>query len=300
MAGAVNYTYKIEKPELIDTIIGQNTLYLTLNQFAKQTNSFDTWVKVTGTNGNCVASDSILFHVIIQPNDHIANAARLFLGRNAGFSNRCATVETDEPNPPSSGCVGNLSWCPDFKPTKSLLDNSVWFTFDSPGNGIVTINTSGFDNQIAVYEASDFRDILKGDRKKYNMIAANDNRSLGDKTALIENLKLAPGKQYWLQLDGNNSAIGDITIDLLSSSLDAFVFPNPSKGVFNINIFHPDMGIADLSVSDLNGRMLFSKQYKVELNSTQFNFDLSGYPKGIYILRVKSNGLTTSKKIIYY
>lgn len=300
VAGAVNYTYKIEKPELIDTTTGQNTLYLTLNQFAKQTESFDTWVKVTGTNGNCVASDSILFHVIIQPNDHIANAARLFLGRNTGFSNRCATVESEEPNPPSSGCVGSLSWCPDFKPTKSLLDNSVWFTFNSPANGIVSINTSGFDNQIAVYEASDFKDILLGDRKKYNMIAANDNRSSGDKTALIENLKLNPGKQYWLQLDGNNAAVGDITIDLLSNSLDAFVFPNPSKGIFNINIFHPDMGIADLSVSDLNGRMLFSKQYKVELNSTQFSFDLTGYPKGIYILRIKSNGLTTSKKIIYY
>lgn len=298
--GAVNYSFKIGNPELIDTTIRSNTLYLTLNRYSNNNKSFDTWVKVTGTNGRCIASDSILLHVIIQENDQIANAAKLFLGRNTEYSNKCATVEINEPNPPSSGCLAKNSWCPDFKPTKSLLDNSIWFTFAAPENGIITINTYGFDNQIAVYEATDYQGILSNDKKQYSMVAANDNRSNSDKTALIENLVLEPGRQYWLQVDGNNGSFGNVTIDLVGSSLEAFVFPNPSNGIFNINIFHPDFGLAEAFVTDLNGRILFSKEYDINMHSTQFNFNLAGYPKGIYILKVNLNGLSVSKKLIHF
>ncbi|MBA4410609.1 MAG: hypothetical protein C0397_14455 [Odoribacter sp.] len=298
--GAVNYSFKIDKPELIDTTIHSNTLFLSLNPAANYTKSFDTWVKVTGTNGHCIASDSILLHVIIQPNDNVIHASKLFLGRNTGYSNKCATPEMNEPNPPSSGCLAKKSWCPDFTSGRSLIDNSVWFTFISPSNGLVTINTYGFDDQIAVYEAENYSSILSGDRRQYSLIAANDNRSNSDKTAIIENLELDPGKQYWLQVDGHNAAYGNIIIDLLSNSLEAVVFPNPSSGSFNLNLFHPKTGIADLSVSDLKGRELFSRQFKVSVNSTQFDFDLAGYPKGIYVLRVNLNGTGLSKKLIYF
>jgi len=298
--GAVAYSFKIDRPELIDTTIRSNTLFLTLKPFANYTQSFDTWVKVTGTNGHCVASDSILLHIIIQPNDNIENAAKLFLGRNTGYSNKCATAEVSEPNPPSAGCLLEKNWCPDFKPGKSLLDNSIWFTFVSPSNGRITINTNGFDNQIAVYEGSTYRSILSGDKRQYTLLAANDNRSSNDKNAMIEDLVLDPGKQYWLQVDGNNAAYGNITIDLLGNSLEAVVFPNPSAGRFNVNLFHPDPGIADVSVIDINGRKLFSKQYQVNMDSTQFNFDLNSYPKGIYFFRVHLNGLSLSKKLVYF
>ena len=298
--GAVNYSFKIENPELIDTTIRSNTLYLTLNRYTNNTKSFDSWVKVTGTNGHCIASDSILLHIIIQPNDNIANATKLYLGRNSRYTNKCATAEVSEPYPPSLGCLVKKSWCPDFKPSKSLIDNSIWFTFVSPSNGMITINTTGFDNQIAVYESSSYRGIVSNDKKQYSLVAANDNRSNSDKTALLEDLALEPGKQYWLQVDGNNAAFGNVTIDLVGNSLEALVFPNPSNGIFNINIFHPDYGTADASVYDLNGRILFSKQYQVNMYSTQFNFDLAGYPKGIYILRVNLNGLSVSKKLIYF
>lgn len=298
--GAVAYRFEIDRPELIDAEISSNSVFLTLKSSANYTKSFDTWVKVTGTNGHCIASDSILLHIIIQPNDNIANATKLFLGRNSGYTNKCATDEVNEPYPPSVGCLVKKSWCPDFKPTKSLIDNSIWFTFVSPSNGMITINTTGFDNQIAVYESSNYRGIVSNDKKQYSLVAANDNRSNSDKTALLEDLALEPGKQYWLQVDGNNAAYGNVTIDLVGNSLEALVFPNPSNGIFNINIFHPDHGTADASVYDLNGRILFSKQYQVNMYSTQFNFDLKKYPKGIYILRINLNGLSVSKKLIHF
>jgi PKD repeat protein len=299
-SGAVKYSFKVEKPELIDTTVRANTLFLTLNPHSNNTQSFDAWVKTTGTNGNCTASDSILLHIIIQPNDNISHAAKLFLGRNTGYSNKCATTEMNEPNPPSTGCLVKNSWCPDLKPTRTLLDNSIWFTFTAPSNGMVTINTSGFDDQIAVYKASSYSDVLSDNKRLYKLIAANDNRSINDKTAALENMILDPGAQYWLQVDGNNGAYGNITIDLLSNSLQAIIFPNPSKGFFNLNLSSPYQGSADVSIIDLNGRKLFSKQYQVSLDSTQFDFDLTGYPKGIYIFMVTINGAHVSKKLVLF
>lgn len=298
VGGAVSYQFKIDKPELVDTTIQGNTILLTLNPTADYYQSFNTWVKVTGTNGNCMASDSILLHVIIQPNDLIRNAARLHLGRNTGYTNVCASAESNEPNPPSSGCLVKRSWCPDLTSGKSLIDNSIWFSFISPENGFVTINTYGFDNQIAVYEASSYSDIMSGDRRFYSLKAANDNRSGSDKTAIIENLELDAGKKYWLQVDGHHAASGNLIIDLLSNTLEAVVFPNPSSGIFNLNIFHPKPGVADWSVSDLNGRILLEKQIKVSVNTTRFEFSLSSFPKGVYIMKVSLNGLSLSKKLI--
>lgn len=297
--GAVAYRFAMDRPELIDTTVNSNTLSLNLRPFTNINKSFDTWIKVTGINGTCMATDSILLHVIIQPNDNVSNAARLHLGRNTGFTNKCGTVEQNEPNPPSSGCLVAKSWCPDFKQGRGLLDNSVWFTFISPSNGTITINTSGFDDQIAVYEAATFQNLISGDKRQYVVVAANDNRSAVDRTALLENVALDPGKQYWLQVDGNNAAFGDLTIDLESNALEAMVFPNPSNGVFRLNVFHPEGGMAEISVCDLNGKLVISKHVQVNLNATQFDFDLTGHPKGIYILNVKLNGSAVTKKLVY-
>jgi len=296
--GAVIYNFETNKPDLIETETRLNTALLTLKSVDKQNESFNTWLKVTGTNGLCVEADSILLHVIIQPNDNVANAAKLLLGRNTGFSNQCATAEINEPNPPSAGCTVKKGWCPDLRPDNSLLDNSIWFSFVSPSNGNITINTYGFDDQIAVYQASAPQSILSADKRQFTLIAANDNRSNSDKTSLLEDLALEPGKQYWLQVDGNNAAYGDLIIDILGNSLDAVVFPNPSTGVFNLNLFHPDAGVADVSVNSINGREIFARQYKVNVNSTRFDFDLTGFPKGIYILKVRLNDSEMSKKIV--
>ena len=295
--GAVTYDFRIDKTDVIDTKFSFDTLLMTLNASADNTKSFDTWVRVVGTNGSCTASDSLLLHVIIQPNDNIANAAKLHLGRNTGYSNECATVEKNEPSPALS-CLDENSWCPNPSGSYRILNNSVWFTFVSPSSGLITINTSGFDNQIAVYKAPSYQSILMENNSDFTILAANDNRSATDKTALIKNLVLEPGKQYWLQVDGDVGIYGDIVIDLLSNSLE--VFPNPSKGIFNMVVSNQEAGIASVAVSDLNGRKLFTKQYPVNLTSNKFDIDLSDFSRGIYLLNVQINGSTLSKKLVLF
>ena len=296
--GAISYDYKIDQPGRIETKSNADTLFLTLNPTVAILKSFDTWVKVIGTNGMCNATDSLLLHIIIQPNDNIRDAAKLHLGRNMGYSNQCATVETNEPHPTASVCMAKNNWCPPPSDTYKILNNSVWFTFLAPSNGGLTINTDGFDDQIAVYEALTDSSKLSGINSRYKLLAANDNRSYADHTALLENLVLQPGKEYLLQVDGNDAAFGDLVIDLLSNSLE--VFPNPSKGIFKLIVSNPDAGISDVSVSDLNGRKLLVRQYNVSLDANQFNIDLSGCGKGIYLLNVRMNGYNLSKKLVIW
>ena len=294
--GALNYSFEVGETQLIDTEVHSDSLLLTLNASANGASSFDTWVKVVGTFGTCSSSDSILLHVVIQPNDNIANATRLSLGRNTGFSNQCATVETNEPSPPSSGCLSDNNWCPDSTSSVSVLNNSIWFNFISPSNGVVTIRTTGFDDQIAVYQASSYNSILSGSSGQYTLIAANDNNSSSDNAAMIENLILEPEKQYWLQLDGNNAAFGNVTVDLLSNSLE--VFPNPSDGFFNLLISNPYPGRADVNIYNMQGQKVYATQFIVSINSNTFSIDISGIAKGVYLLSVEMNGVVLSKKLV--
>ncbi|HET6556104.1 MAG TPA: T9SS type A sorting domain-containing protein, partial [Prolixibacteraceae bacterium] len=296
--GAVDYDFKIDKPGIIDIQSKADTVYMTMKDFVNITHSFDTWVKVTGTNGTCMATDSMLVHVVVQPNDQIANAAPLQLGRNAGFSSHCATVENNEPHPWATGCTAPDSWCPNLSGEYNVLDNSIWFKFRSPSHGGITISTNGYDSQIAVYEASVNEYPSSGKKIQYNLLSANDNRSISDFTAQIENLMLVPGKEYLLQVDGNNAAYGDLVIDLISNSLE--VWPNPSSGKINVVVSNPGQGIADVVISDLNGKRLFERKYNVNLSNNSFSADLSGFAKGLYVLSVRINGSQHSKKLVIW
>ncbi|HEY3370491.1 MAG TPA: T9SS type A sorting domain-containing protein [Prolixibacteraceae bacterium] len=296
--GAAYFDFKLEKAALIETKQKGDTLFMTLNPAANTMNSCDSWLKVVGTNGACIASDSMLIHIKILQNDNLVNATRLHLGRNTGYSNQCATDEKNEAHPYSTGCLTPDSWCPDKKGDYNVVDNSIWFTFIAPSHGKLTINTHGFDNQIAVYETSMDSSKLMGRKIQYIMLAANDDRSNTDNTALIENLALQPGKEYLLQVDGNDGAYGDLVIDLLSQSLE--VYPNPSTGRFKLIVSNPDAGMAEVIVSDLNGKRLFARQYPVTLDSNQLDIDLSGYVRGIYLLNVRMNGLNLSKKLVLW
>lgn len=292
--GAFNYSFDVSEKSKIDTRVSADTLFLTLSKSAIGGSSFDTTVKVTGTHGTCSGTSAVLLHVIVQPNDNTTNPAALSPGRNVGFSNRCATVQTSEPAPSSGGCLVENNWCPKPSGKSSVLDNSLWFSFIAPSTGVITIDTKGFNDQIAVYEAETENSLLTSG--KYTLMAANDDRSATDQTAMIENLQLVPGKKYWLQVDGNNAASGDLTIDLISNSLE--VYPNPSSGIFNMVISTPVDGTAKVVLFGIQGQKLLEEHYPVSLTSNKFLLDLSGFAKGMYLLNVEMNGYNRSKKLI--
>ena len=125
-----------------------------------------------------------------------------------GFTNQFATSEAGEVDPGAgtgqSSCNSQDGWCSfDLD-----VDNSVWFTFEAPASGCVTIAAVGGDLQAALWSVDDC-----GDFSTYGEIAANDDS--GDdivaganslSAGIIEAACLTPGQTYYLQVDGYNGA----------------------------------------------------------------------------------------------
>jgi hypothetical protein len=71
------------------------------------------------------------------------------------------------------------------------------------------------------------------------------------------------------------------------------MYPNPSEGT--INFFNAE-DFTSIIVTDLQGKKVFEDQVRPELNS----IDLSGYPKGIYIVTLRSTTKNINNKVIIH
>ncbi|MFW6222712.1 MAG: trypsin-like serine peptidase, partial [Bacteroidota bacterium] len=156
-------------------------------------------------HGTCTDTTSIEIAIVQQINDNIFNAISLGVdeGYTGPYSNECATTQENEPYPVIGNCEEQGFWC-DCNVGPLYLDNSIWFDFIGPESGVVSIETRGFDNQIAVYDATTPEDILSGDSTLYTIIGANDDYpGKEDFSATIPALNVEPGKKYWIQSDGS-------------------------------------------------------------------------------------------------
>ncbi|GAA4763476.1 MULTISPECIES: T9SS type A sorting domain-containing protein [Flavobacterium] len=97
---------------------------------------------------------------------------------------------------------------------------------------------------------------------------------------------------------GGSSSSKNNTLNLdnkLSNDTDINIYPNPSNGLFAIQI-NQFKGVANLEVVDLNGRVVYS-QKDVDF-STEKSVNLSELQAGIYIVKIKGTVLNLTKKII--
>ncbi|MGZ4033257.1 MAG: T9SS type A sorting domain-containing protein [Bacteroidia bacterium] len=143
--------------------------------------------------------------------DAVCGAFTLAMGVNGPFNTAVGTVQTGEPAPPALGCSTPMGWC------NSTITNTLWFSFVAPASGRVSVQSPGFDTQLALWDAANCDTILHGGA---TLLAANDD----DPTAAADGgatyssmLKavncLTPGKKYFVQLDPYSSQ-GSTTIIL--------------------------------------------------------------------------------------
>ena len=78
-----------------------------------------------------------------------------------------------------------------------------------------------------------------------------------------------------------------------TAKLNTRIFPNPSNGIFNIELETTDR--VDLSVMDLSGKVIRTEQYA----SSMHRIDLSALQSGVYLLRLETKeGWAISKLIL--
>ena len=79
------------------------------------------------------------------------------------------------------------------------------------------------------------------------------------------------------------------SVNDLENASNITIFPNPSKGVFNISLY-ADIR-ADYQITDALGRIIQTGK-----SSPRFNIDLSDQPAGLYLLSIP--GVVSSRLVV--
>lgn len=85
---------------------------------------------------------------------------------------------------------------------------------------------------------------------------------------------------------GITLGVSDLKQDVIS------IYPNPVKNSFIIS----KSGGADIEIYNITGKLLT----KTRIDNNQQEIDISDFGSGIYFVRIKNNGIITTKKIIKY
>lgn len=269
-----------------------------------------TRIVVRGHTGTCSDSDSMKIRFIPGPdNDDVCDAMQLDAGLTENLTNEHATVQANEPIPDTTGenaCTEPMKWC-----AEGGLQNTVWFKFEVPLEGKLSVITSGMDTQIALYEAARCEDILVEDQ--HTLLAANDDyfgREDDFAAAIMDYEGLTPGQTYWLQLDGSAGGVtGTFSIELSGTAVGiddnpaaqdrgVTIYPNPSDGKITLSFSKNIETPAYLEIFTMDGRKIGSQQiHKAYAGSVQ-QIQLPVNEPGIYLLRLTHPSDSLTRRII--
>lgn len=200
--------------------------------------------------------------------------------------------------------AGNLLWEKNFGGTFSDIPEKIITTTDS---GYVIIGSSGssdFDVS-SNYGNWDYW-VLKIDSVGIIEWEKNYGGSFGDFGYTVvqttDNSIMLAGYSGSNDFDVSfNNGIVDfwvvklsptVGVDEVENNSSITIFPNPTKGVFTINF---SQKIDEVEVFNTLGQAVYNK--KTTFNST--TIDLTPFPKGIYLVQIKTNNKVVTKKMIH-
>lgn len=180
--------------------------------------------------------------------------------------------------------------------TNTGLNDSpdVWYSFSLDVPSDVTISTN--------HDETDYDTFLRLYTVDGDYIAENDDVVAGDlQSQIVESLY--PGT-YLIGVEGyeSNSGLFKLTVtasgntsgikeDELAESIR--IFPNPSSGSFNIDLREAEISSdASIEIMDGLGKIVYSER----ASSTLMQMDLGFVESGIYMLRISSNGIRSTKR----
>ena len=84
----------------------------------------------------------------------------------------------------------------------------------------------------------------------------------------------------------------------VSSPDEMVVYPNPSSGHITIDVNMPGKGKADLTITDMNGKVVYSEQLPETDGKISKEIDLSKNGKGMYSIRLSKGGKVIVEQVV--
>ena len=91
-----------------------------------------------------------------------------------------------------------------------------------------------------------------------------------------------------------NASVG-IDEGLIGETLT--VYPNPNDGIFRIDFEIEGLKDIEIRITDVTGRLIYTKEVGKASGAYRENIDISNYAKGMYILQIKSDDVVVSRRV---
>ena len=99
--------------------------------------------------------------------------------------------------------------------------------------------------------------------------------------------------QYFTTLSSIRITAGD---DNLSDNLN--IYPNPTRGVFNISFVSDEVDNFEITVVDAFGKVISIEENQAFVGEYTKQLDLSEYPRGIYMVQIRTEDSFVSKRVV--
>lgn len=284
-----------------------STLYAGFNDVYKTTNKGNSWTSISN-----FSSSQPLNALAVAPSNsnyiYASNNYYIYKTTNGG------STWTDISNGTGSGNITSIEVHP-TNPNRLWITKSAFYAgnkvFESTDGGTTWTNISGalpnLPANTIVYEKNSPDGLYVG----LDVGVFYRDTVLGDWVPFMKNLPNVVVRELQFFYPENKiraatfgrglweSPVYKLATNLSksNSNLESLLtYPNPNKGIVNIQLKNGHFSNAKLDVLDLSGRLIEST---IISNTTIYKLNLKHYKKGFYILRIVNNNHTYSRKILF-
>ncbi len=154
--------------------------------------------------------------------------------------------------------------------------------FEPPSRGIVKINVIG-------ESTSSYSDEVMWKPEEY--INFRSIKAFNDVVYVVGDYGVHNNDLVWKNVTGENY----MNTSEVKSNTTPIIYPNPASGQLNIKFNSFGTSKTKVELIDFMGRIIHSEEFSNQLN---IMINISNYPKGIYIVKIKSKDRIHSQKII--
>ena len=89
-----------------------------------------------------------------------------------------------------------------------------------------------------------------------------------------------------IRIDSENSSIENLT-----------VYPNPSRGIFNVSFVSDEVQNIEISITNVVGEKIYTADLEQFVGQFTKEVSLATYPKGVYFLQITTDKGVINKKL---